>query len=102
MVYGIHGEYEKKFLQCQQFWRQKWIELERINRNLNKTSSTKLENELDRLGKLTKDVQKPCENIELDLINCYEINRKKTLLCSDQAKKFAQCIELYRWKLLKQ
>lgn len=107
MVYGIHGEYERKFLQCQQFWRQKWNELESINRDLNRTTSAKFKIELDRFEQSYKllhqfEQEQPCKNIESDLIKCYESCHNQTLRCSEHVRKFAQCIDLYRIKLLKQ
>ncbi|XP_027195194.1 uncharacterized protein LOC113789806 [Dermatophagoides pteronyssinus] len=107
LLYGIRGEYERKFQQYQQLWRQKWEELDRLNKELHRKHGENLGQEIERMEKKYfrehyDHMEKPCNDSEQSVINCYGKNPGQPLLCRREVEKFSKCIDMNRLKLLNQ
>lgn len=107
LLYGIRGEYERKFQQYQQLWRQKWEELDQLNKDLHRKHSEHLQKEIDCLeNQYFRDhyihMEKPCRVHEQSVIDCYGKNYGQPLLCRREVEKFSNCVETNRLKLLKE
>lgn len=107
LLYGIRGEYEHKFKQYQMLWKQKWSELDRLNRELHQESSKKFADEIDRVSSKYLfenkfSFESPCQTQEAELLDCYRANANRTLVCRNCLRKFSNCIESNRLKMLQQ
>lgn len=105
LLYGIRGEYERKFQQYQQLWRQKWEELDRLNKDLHQKHSEHLRDEINHMENRYfrqhyLHMERPCNDYEQSVINCYSKNPGQPLLCRREVEKFSNCIDMNRLKLL--
>ena len=99
-MFALRGEYERKLQYYQQVWRARFEELDRLNSQLFKLNSEKFANEVSRVDeryfKNHSTYEVPCKESELTVIQCYNANLKRPLLCSDEVKQFASCVEKTR------
>ncbi|XP_027199049.1 coiled-coil-helix-coiled-coil-helix domain containing 3 [Dermatophagoides pteronyssinus] len=112
----LRSEYERKLQSYQMMWRKNLEEMDRLNKDLMKKNRELMGTEMKRiddsvlkkhfdgqaLNKSDEPRQQPCKEVEEKLIRCFEINGKKSLLCSQYVREFSQCIDDARLKLIQQ
>lgn len=94
---ALRDEYECKLKKAHQTWKDRYADLEELNKRLLKQNGKKLAaavNDVEmRHTKHSTSGKMPCKDIETNLLQCYTDNPKATLLCSDLVKAFADCVK---------
>ena len=116
LLLELRGEYERKLQHYQMMWRKNLEEMDRLNKDLIHKNRQLMATEVKRIDDIVlkkhfdgtvldkKDGprEQPCKEVEEKLIRCYEINGKKSLLCSQYVREFSHCINEARLKMLLQ
>lgn len=114
LLLELRNEYERKLQQYQMLWRKNLEDMDRLNKDLLKKNKELFSNEMKRIDNvmLKKHFNtpsavgnvrvQPCKEVEDKLIRCFELNEKKSLLCGNLIREFADCVDKARLETLKE
>lgn len=86
----------------QNFYENRIQALEQMNKDLHQTTKEQFAKAVEDVEtKFLKTTSSPvCEDLQTEVLKCYQANPKHTLNCSPQVKAFSECVQKQRESLL--
>ncbi|CAH1784687.1 unnamed protein product [Owenia fusiformis] len=91
-------KHDKEMKNLQAYYEERLQYLEQMNSQLYQTTTDQFAKAVQEVEqKFLKQTSSPvCQELQSEVVACYNANPKQTLLCSAQIKAFTDCVDKYR------